>query len=901
MANEFRAKKGLRIDPLENLSGKLLQIGDNDGLIDASTIDVSGVVTTETLDASGVPYSPYNETYYSYVNPAVATEFDDVKAALDGNSYQSSVAFQTSRNLSSTGVIEGGEIGVVDSTTIYVSGGRGVIVDHETLSGPSGGAAAATLVQWDSFTATVPNITGSDFSVIALDSTGTPYWKESYFTPEEHRDYLILGKVIHRDGINDFTSNLQHVTVDVYNQFVDFAEAVGSLNLNGNIISEHDASNTLEITKSAGSTFRLNYDAINNIKNPHQSTETLQDPATFFRVYRDGSGGWTYVSGQTEIDPDNYDDGTGTLAVTDNNKFTIQRIYMFPGSGRLYVFYGQSVYSSLDKAKERALNDMWDGPPGNFFDATLRAYLIVQEGITNFSDPTSYTIINGGKFQGSVGGGGAASLITTFSDLDFAIYYDAQPDKALSFDLSNLDATGEEIIISANASQNGDITLTLPSESGQLALDADVTALEVSTSGITGGLTQLDGRYVNVTGDTMTGQLIQSDATSPAENDPSVASIYTQGGVGVDGDVVIDGDVFFGILTGAGGAEKSLKINGSDGTDGVFTIIESDGTNGNKVCQVGASAFNLNNTGGDGATDYKINLYDASSQSNGGNARGESINIGTQTGEWRSSDGAMGVGNSIQPGYQLYVDGDDAFFSNNVEVEGSVNIDYASNSPGLTVINDAEGFKHSTGTIASFMGADTTSLRVMNKDRNKALVMGDNASILYSNVDMYFRFGRSSSTDFRVFSPVLQLNVGSGSEEVLVPNGDFKVQTGDAYIETLTPSLSGNYLTWDSTGKLVNGGTNPSAGTLSSTTEVISGGYTVTSSDFGNVLYAATSGTITLPSSPTTDAHMWIKNKTSSSITINGNGNNIEEESTNVITAKASIHIHFDGTEWWVI
>jgi hypothetical protein len=75
--------------------------------------------------------------------------------------------------------------------------------------------------------------------------------------------------------------------------------------------------------------------------------------------------------------------------------------------------------------------------------------------------------------------------------------------------------------------------------------------------------------------------------------------------------------------------------------------------------------------------------------------------------------------------------------------------------------------------------------------------------------------------------------------------------------------------------------------------------YTVTESDYGNIIY--TTANITLPASPLTNAVVCIKNTSNSDITINGNGNNIEEEATNFLPPKSSIHIHYDGTEWWVI
>ena len=707
---------------LNNLSGNndQLLVLDNNGKVTTNSLSISAstLVTTENITSSDIPYTPYDETYYDFVNPAVATNFNDVKSALDGNSYQSAVSFQTSRNLSSTGVIDGGELGVFDSTSVYVSAGRGVIVDHETLSGPFGSAASATLVTWDSFTTEVPNITGSEYSLLSLDSNGDPYWKMTPFSPEEHRDYIILGKVIHRNGTNDFTSNLQHRNVDVYSQFIDLGEAVGPLNLTGNIISEHDPNNTLEIAKSAGTTFRLNYDSVNNIKNPHQSTEVLQDPATFFRVYRDGSGDWTYVSGQTLIDPDNYDDGSGTLASVSNNKFTVQRIYMFPGSGRLYVFYGQTEYANIDIAKEAALNDVWDGPPGNFFDATLRSYLIVQEGITDFSNDTRYFILNAGKFQGGSGTGGSAAIINTFSDSNFAVYYDAQPDKALSFDLSNLDVAGEEIILSANASQNGDITVTFPSETGQLALTSEVDSVAAGVAAISSG--SLDDRYVNVTGDTMTGQLeIDTDAETAL------------------------------LIHSTDSLNPSIAINAESPDD---NFIEGRCSLGNRVFEVGVGSI---------------------------------------------SGAEMALYGNCGSGLRWAVTEDQVLSNVNYQINGE-----GGSSEAALKVQKAFPIDH---PIVDFEGDKGEVLQLRNKDFDHYLSWnGDNDFILGKDSNE-FRFAKGNSWD-----GTLIWKLDSDNDEFIFgSNYPVKVQN-DFYITSLTPALSGNFLTWDADGKLVDSGINKS-------------------------------------------------------------------------------------------
>ena len=68
---------------------------------------------------------------------------------------------------------------------------------------------------------------------------------------------------------------------------------------------------------------------------------------TFTYWYRDGSGGWTSVTGQTQIDNTQYDDGSGTLSTLSNNEYGIHWVYV-NHIGDLHVVYGQDSYRAVD-------------------------------------------------------------------------------------------------------------------------------------------------------------------------------------------------------------------------------------------------------------------------------------------------------------------------------------------------------------------------------------------------------------------------------------------------------------------------------------------------------------------------------------------------------------------------
>ena len=72
---------------------------------------------------------------------------------------------------------------------------------------------------------------------------------------------------------------------------------------------------------------------------------------TFTYWYRDGIGGWTSVTGQTQLDNNKYDNGSGTLANLSAGKFTDDWVYLEIGSPtRIHVLHGSHEVDSLAAA-----------------------------------------------------------------------------------------------------------------------------------------------------------------------------------------------------------------------------------------------------------------------------------------------------------------------------------------------------------------------------------------------------------------------------------------------------------------------------------------------------------------------------------------------------------------------
>jgi hypothetical protein len=285
----------------------------------------------------------------------------------------------------------GGDVIYYDNTGITLNSGTGVFWDSKT--------STRTEYSWNTTTGiTLTGISlGRSSTYLMIDSGGTILQYNDEPKGEQLRKYINLAKISHRGG-GDITviRNFNWYGDEPFLQSADISDALGSLTLEGNEYSPNG--NNLLIDKSAGKSYRFNVNTTDNRQNPSITIEEELPGLTFSKVYRHGSGELNFITGQTELDPNYYDDGSGSLKEVFGEFWTIQRIYHFPKSNTTYIHYGQNQYVDETEA-EANIRESAELESEFFKAATYRGAIIVKQGTTDLSNTQDALFFNAQKFE----------------------------------------------------------------------------------------------------------------------------------------------------------------------------------------------------------------------------------------------------------------------------------------------------------------------------------------------------------------------------------------------------------------------------------------------------------------------------------------------------------------------
>ena len=327
-----------------------------------------------------------------------------------------------------TGLISGGIITQESSTTISWTAGTGVIADYIDPLNP-----VITELSWDAVAPTGLATIGTDGTTL-LGYNAAGVVTEILISELEINDshtYVFFGSVTHYSGqITEVSTVPGNIGYDGIGSFADFAlQVIGPANINGNIYGSNGAN--LNVDLVGGQAFIPGANARIDPSLPDTVTLASGSAVDMIKMYRSADPGLTMLIqgvASDAVDPDNYDDGTGTLASVTSGYWTIQRIFR-SRNGDTYVAYGQQEFSTKELAVAALGNEPFtEKSPLPFM--LFRSSLLIKQGATDLSDTAEAEFFTQSSFRMD----GATSSTTTIP----GITTPGSPDTSVQFNNGGL-------------------------------------------------------------------------------------------------------------------------------------------------------------------------------------------------------------------------------------------------------------------------------------------------------------------------------------------------------------------------------------------------------------------------------------------------------------------------------
>ena len=268
----------------------------------------------------------------------------------------------------SSGLVTGGTISDNGDGSIAVSAGEGYIRNADSE------VATLIAIHWDA-NPTV-SLTDNNLNYIyVFYNSGTPSIVSS--TSEQNsNNYFLLGTV-YREGI------VLHETVTkVFNVGDHAANMIKRLQATAPFAREEGGVLTEVGTRNIAVSSGTWWEGLKQYITPAFDSSGSD---TFNCYYRDGGSGFTVITGQTQINNTQYDNGTGSLANLTVNRFGVHWIYLDP-EGEIYCVFGRGNYLITEAEAATSPSTL----PAFFTGhARLIGKIIIQQGASSFTDITS--------------------------------------------------------------------------------------------------------------------------------------------------------------------------------------------------------------------------------------------------------------------------------------------------------------------------------------------------------------------------------------------------------------------------------------------------------------------------------------------------------------------------------
>lgn len=393
----------------------LSTIDGRDVSVDGAKLD--GVEALATVDSKQIKVSS-NDTTEGYLEDKVNSIGPDgvgIVRAIVNEGVNEAISFRLGDHylsLASTGIYTGGVLSAGATTgTFDISAGEGFYIDSNTdFHLVKDNVQTVTIAARTN--EAITNILAQPVTYISINENDTIVQSATFPTPQQRRESIFLGVIVHSDNVNvNAVNNLQVSANDIAAQSVDVMEALGFFNLEGNRITANGAN--LSIDKSIGKAFKRGANYASNKFDPHTLDLALQTPVTFRYRNQDSSEG----ADTTLIDPTTYDNSGVTATVPANNNATIQRVYMFP-SGGLRIQRGQEVFSNFNEAIAAVGKEGFLVEPNIEANGLLLASIVTTKNASDLTDDATAQIFIASRFGelGSVGSSATTTLQNAYNN-----------------------------------------------------------------------------------------------------------------------------------------------------------------------------------------------------------------------------------------------------------------------------------------------------------------------------------------------------------------------------------------------------------------------------------------------------------------------------------------------------
>jgi len=389
----------------------------------------------------------------------------------------------------------------------------------------------------------------ADATYILVNSGSTIVQQTTFPTPQQRRENILLGKVVHPN----------RTTITSLNQTVDFdvspMAAIRDLwtpikLINQGVVVSYYSAGTMNIQTSAGSLWGNGIGWATNQLNPDSVSISGTSPTTF--QYRSRYGSITGSTGlpaaptgnTTTIDAHHYDLNGSIVAVGGNNRATNQRIYLFP-TGLIRIQYGQFSYSSMANAIAGIDTEVFVEYSNNRDNGVLIGILTVRENASDLSITTDAQFRFVSKFGELLGGAGGISTTT----LQQAYENSTNPEIVINSTLGALhikNGSGNP----DNVSSIFDVINTAGNSTAFMRADGLISGSSVSAPTISG--TTFYGLPLSITSTTQSSNLLtlRNNTGGTTTYTPNAAT----GGTYSNGVITLAGSGTLSTITGLGGS-----------------------------------------------------------------------------------------------------------------------------------------------------------------------------------------------------------------------------------------------------------------------------------------------------------------------------------------------------------